>query len=43
VRIVVLQAEYPRGLDLRPDDFAWMTEQIMGVANLCCEGNYYYY
>ena len=23
--------DIPRGLDLRPDDFAWMTEQIMGV------------
>ena len=24
--------------DLRPEDFAWMTEQIMGVANICCNG-----
>ena len=30
--------DIPRGLDLRPDDFSWMTEQIMGVANLCCDG-----
>ena len=30
--------DYPRGLDLRTEDFAWLTEQLMGVANLCCEG-----
>ena len=23
--------DYPRGLDLRTEDFAWLTEQLMGA------------
>ena len=30
--------EYPKGLDLRAEDFAWMTDQLVAVANICCDG-----
>jgi hypothetical protein len=29
---------YPKGLDLRSEDFGWLTEQLVAVANICCNG-----
>jgi hypothetical protein len=26
------------GMDMAPDDFAWVTQQIMAVARVCCPG-----
>jgi acetoin utilization deacetylase AcuC-like enzyme len=28
----------PNGLDLEEADFEWLTRQLLGVANVCCEG-----
>ncbi|OQR90703.1 histone deacetylase [Thraustotheca clavata] len=28
----------PMGLDLRPEEFHWATQQILKVANICCKG-----
>ena len=30
--------EYPKGLDLRGEDFTWLTEQVVAIANICCNG-----
>ncbi len=27
-----------KGMDLSPEDFAWMTSEIMKIADICCGG-----
>lgn len=34
------QANSPvvKGMDLTPDDFAWATQEVMKIADICCNG-----
>ena len=31
-------ADADAGMDLRPEDFAWTTSEILNVADICCSG-----
>lgn len=32
------EGRYCQGLDLEPHDFSWVTEQLLAVANMVCDG-----